>query len=130
MTNTDTELDTHIDIDIDTGFLAEQSQPEHQRFVFRYTITLHNRGSQAAQLLSRHWFITDANDQVQQVQGLGVVGQQPRIGAGESYTYTSGAILATQTGTMEGSYQFKQADGSLFDVPIPTFALVPPSALH
>ncbi|MFC3156791.1 Co2+/Mg2+ efflux protein ApaG [Gilvimarinus japonicus] len=124
------DIASSIAIDVDTGFLAEQSQPEQQRFAFRYTITIHNRGVQAAQLLSRHWVITDTNDQVQEVQGLGVVGQQPDIPAGCSYTYSSGAILATPAGIMEGSYEFRQPDGETFTAPIPAFALVPPGALH
>lgn len=130
MTNITAEINTDIAIEVNTGFLAEQSLPEQQRYAFRYTITIHNHGSKTAQLLSRHWLITDANDQVQEVQGLGVVGQQPHIPAGKSYTYSSGAILATTTGIMEGSYEFCLPDGEKFTAPIPTFALVPPGALH
>ncbi|WP_049723700.1 Co2+/Mg2+ efflux protein ApaG [Gilvimarinus polysaccharolyticus] len=130
MTDSTTDIASNIAITVDTGFLAEQSLPQQQRFVFCYTITIYNHGQQAAQLLSRHWIITDTDNQVQEVQGLGVIGKQPNIAAGDSYTYSSGAILATPAGIMEGSYEFRQADGEKFNAPIPAFALVQPSALH
>ncbi|WP_041523958.1 Co2+/Mg2+ efflux protein ApaG [Gilvimarinus agarilyticus] len=130
MTDNTSSLPNDIAIEVNTGFLAEQSQPEQQRYAFRYTITIRNHGQHPAQLLSRHWVITDANDQVQEVQGLGVIGEQPNIDAGDSYTYTSGAILATPAGIMEGSYEFCLPDGQRFNAPIPAFALVPPGALH
>lgn len=119
-----------IDIQIKTQYLAEQSLPEEQRFVFSYTITLTNEGSSSAQLISRHWIITDANDAVQEVKGMGVIGQQPLLEPGESYTYSSGVVLTTETGTMTGSYQMKAQSGEMFDAPIPAFALVPPYLLH
>lgn len=127
---TNTPADAGIEIEVDSGFLAAQSHPEQQRFVFRYTITIHNRGAQTAQLLSRHWVITDSNNQVQEVQGIGVIGEQPEIAAGESYTYSSGTILATPAGMMEGSYEFRQPSGERFNAPIPAFSLVLPEALH
>jgi ApaG protein len=98
--------------------------------VFAYTITLRNRGTVAAQLVSRHWIITDAQQQVQEVRGLGVVGEQPRLEPGQSYEYTSGTSLATPVGTMRGSYQMVAADGTRFDAPIPEFALSVPRVLH
>lgn len=119
-----------IDIHIETQFIDEQSQPDNQRFVFAYTITITNDSDIPAQLVSRHWIITDANDTKQEVQGLGVVGEQPRLEPGEDYTYTSGVILETEIGTMEGSYQMRTDDGEIFDAPIPVFALVPPHAVH
>lgn len=123
-------MNTAIHIDVDTAYLQDQSLPEAQRYVFRYTIAITNRGEDAVQLISRHWRITDAEEQVQEVQGLGVVGEQPVIAPGQTYTYTSGAVLETQTGMMQGSYQMRAAGGELFDTPIPAFALVPPTALH
>ncbi|MDO3385264.1 Co2+/Mg2+ efflux protein ApaG [Gilvimarinus sp. SDUM040013] len=119
-----------IQIEVETGYLPEQSQPDHQRFAFRYTITIHNHGDNAAQLLSRYWRITDAEDQVREVRGDGVIGEQPTIEPGSYYRYTSGAVLQTFAGTMEGSYQMRAADGQEFDATIPAFALVQPSALH
>lgn len=119
-----------IDIDIKTRFIAEQSKPDDGRFVYAYTITIHNRGEKAAQLLSRHWIVTDAREECQEVQGMGVVGEQPRLEPGESFTYTSGVILETEIGTMEGSYEMRTDNGDIFKAPIPTFALVPPHAIH
>src|SRR5690606_5644702 len=107
-----------------------QSRPEQQRFVYAYTITITNHGSANAQLISRHWRIKDAEDNLQEVQGVGVVGEQPELSPGGSYTYTSGVIIETETGIMEGTYQMRHADGHLFDAPIPAFALVPPHAMH
>lgn len=104
--------------------------PLERRFVYSYTITIANQSDVPAQLISRHWRITDANEKLQEVQGLGVVGEQPHLKPGESYTYTSGVILETETGIMEGTYHMRAEDGALFDAPIPTFALVPPHALH
>lgn len=119
-----------IHIEVETGYLPEQSAPEQSRYAFRYTITIHNHGAQSAQLVSRYWRITDADDQVQEVKGQGVVGEQPTIQPGSSYRYTSGAVLQTEGGTMEGSYQMRHADGAEFETPIPAFALVQPGALH
>ncbi|HEY7885371.1 MAG TPA: Co2+/Mg2+ efflux protein ApaG [Cellvibrionaceae bacterium] len=122
---------THpIAIVVTTAYLDAHSQPQAARYAFRYTIDITNQGDEPVTLVSRHWRITDANEQVQEVQGAGVVGEQPEIDPGQTFTYTSGAILQTQTGIMQGSYQMRRADGSEFDAPIPAFALVPPTALH
>lgn len=122
--------DSPIKIDVVTRYLAEQSSPSENRFVFAYTITISNRGSDAVRLLSRHWRITDANNRVQEVRGEGVVGEQPLIAPGDSYTYTSGSMLETPVGTMEGSYGMIGSDGQRFDAPIPVFSLAQPGALH
>lgn len=119
-----------ISVNVKTQYLKAQSQPEDSRYVFAYTITISNNGEHAAQLISRHWIITDSDQQVQEVEGLGVVGKQPHLQPGTSYTYTSGVVLATQTGTMRGSYQMQTEDGACFDADIPEFALVPPHLLH
>jgi ApaG protein len=111
-------------------YLPEQSDPESGRYVFAYTITITNEGRKAAQLVSRHWYITDAAGQVSEVQGPGVVGQQPVLEPGESYTYSSGAVLETPFGTMHGSYQMLGEDGAKFDARIPAFTLVEPRMLH
>ena len=119
-----------IKIEVATRYLPEQSAPTENRFVFAYTITIRNRGEQAVRLLSRHWRITDANNRVQEVRGDGVVGEQPLIEPGDSYTYTSGSMLETPVGTMEGSYQMIDTDGGRFDAPIAVFSLAQPGALH
>ena len=111
-------------------FLAEQSDPATNQYVFTYTITITNTGDVEAQLLSRHWIITDADHKVQEVKGLGVVGQQPMLKPGESFEYTSGASIPTAVGTMQGSYQMMAADGKAFDAPIPLFTLSVPRTLH
>src|SRR3989339_509634 len=103
--------------------LAEQSDEADNRFVFSYTITLTNNGNSAVQLLSRHWIITDGNNQIQEVRGQGVVGEQPVIKPGQSFGYTSGTVLSTPVGTMTGSYQMVSEDGTKFDAPIPQFVL-------
>jgi ApaG protein len=111
-------------------YLAEQSDPAAGRYVFAYTITLHNRGQRAATLISRHWIITDGNQQVQEVRGLGVVGEQPRLEPGDSYRYTSGSSFETPLGTMRGSYQMLGDDGERFEIEIPEFVLAIPGKLH
>ena len=111
-------------------FLAEQSDPDKSHFVFAYTITLTNTGSVAAQLVSRHWIITDAEQRVQEVRGQGVVGKQPVLKPGESFEYTSGASLPTAVGTMRGTYQMVAEDGHSFDAQIPSFTLSVPRTLH
>jgi ApaG protein len=111
-------------------FLPEQSDEADQRFVFAYTITITNTGEETAQLISRHWRITDANAQVQEVRGTGVVGEQPTLRPGESFQYSSGSALATPVGTMAGSYQMRAADGTQFDASIPEFVLSVPRVLH
>jgi ApaG protein len=113
-----------------TQYVPEQSDEQHDRYVFAYTITIRNIGSVAAQLVSRHWIITDARNQVQEVRGLGVVGAQPTLKPGESYEYTSGTAIATPVGTMRGSYQMVADDGTHFDAAIPEFTLSVPRVLH
>ena len=111
-------------------FLAEQSDPAKNEYVFSYTITVTNTGDIAAQLLGRHWIITDGDHKVQEVKGVGVVGQQPLLKPGESFEYTSGASIPTAVGTMQGSYQMMAEDGTAFDAPIPLFTLSVPRTLH
>jgi len=111
-------------------FIAEQSDAGSERYAFAYTITITNTGDVPAQLVSRHWIITDANNLVQEVRGQGVVGAQPNLKPGESFEYTSGSILATPVGTMRGAYQVVAEDGTRFDAPIPEFTLSAPRVLH
>ena len=119
-----------IQVAVQVRYLADQSNEAENRHVFAYTITLTNEGEHAVQLLSRHWIINDANNHVQEVKGKGVVGEQPVIKPGESFEYTSGTVLATQVGTMSGSYQMQVVDGGEFTVPIPQFVLSVPRVLH
>jgi len=119
-----------IEVAAATQYLAEQSDEAAGRFVFAYTITLRNTGSVAAQLVSRHWIITDAQGLVQEVRGLGVVGAQPLLEPGQSFEYTSGAAIATAVGTMKGAYQMVASDGTRFEAPIPEFTLSVPRVLH
>ena len=111
-------------------YLAEQSDPAAERYVFAYTITLENTGTASAQLLSRHWIITDGQMQVQEVRGQGVVGEQPLLAPGETYEYTSGCQLNTPVGTMRGRYQMVAEDGTRFEAEIPEFTLSIPRVLH
>ena len=111
-------------------FLADQSDPDKNHFVFAYTITVTNTGEVTAQLVSRHWIITDAEHRVQEVKGQGVVGKQPVLRPGESFEYTSGTSLPTAVGSMRGSYHMVAEDGAAFDVPIPPFTLSIPRTLH
>lgn len=122
--------DYAIQIDVATRFLDDQSAPEEGRYVFAYTIRIHNRGKSAAQVLGRHWVITDANGQVREVDGEGVVGEQPWLQPGDDFEYTSGAVLETDIGTMKGSYDMVAGDGTHFDAPIPEFTLSIPRTLH
>jgi ApaG protein len=124
------EKEYAIDVSAATQYLAEQSDEAAGRYVFAYTITLRNTGTVAAQLVSRHWVISDAQGLVQEVRGLGVVGAQPLLQPGESFEYTSGASIATSVGTMKGSYQMVAADGTRFEAPIPEFTLSVPRVLH
>ena len=119
-----------IEVAAATQYHADQSDENAGRFVFAYTITLRNTGSVAAQLISRHWVITDAQGLVQEVRGLGVVGAQPRLAPGESFEYTSGTAIGTSVGTMKGAYQMVAADGTRFEAPIPEFTLSVPRVLH
>ena len=111
-------------------FVPEHSDPDEDKFLFAYTVTIRNTGDIAAQLISRHWIITDANNKVEEVQGLGVVGEQPLLQPGEAFEYTSGCPIATPVGSMRGSYQCVAADGTRFDAPIPEFVLSMPRTLH
>ena len=119
-----------VQVAVQVRYLADQSDDAENRHVFAYTITLSNEGEHAVQLLSRHWIITDANNHVQEVKGKGVVGEQPIIKQGQSFEYTSGTVLATQVGTMSGSYLMQVMDGGEFTVPIPQFVLSVPRVLH
>jgi len=119
-----------VDVSVTTRFLAEQSQPEHNRFAFAYSITVRNNGSLPARLLSRHWVITDGDGHVEEVRGEGVVGQQPLILPGKSHSYTSGTVMTTRVGTMQGTYQMLAEDGTRFDAIIKPFRLAVPGALH
>jgi len=113
-----------------TAFLPDQSDVDAGRYVFTYTITITNTGSVAARLVSRHWIITDSDNQVQEVRGAGVVGEQPYLRPSESFEYSSGTAIATPVGTMRGSYQMVAEDGTEFDAPIPEFTLSMPRVLH
>ena len=115
---------------METRYIEDQSNPEQNYFVFAYTITIQNKGEQTAQLISRHWVITDSNHKVQEVRGDGVVGEQPVLKPGEQFVYTSGTMLETSVGTMKGSYQMQAGDGSQFDATIEEFVLSPPRILH
>jgi ApaG protein len=117
-------------VTVSPRFLPEQSDPENERYLFAYTIRILNSGETTAQLRSRHWIITDANQRVEHVRGPGVVGEQPRLAPGESFEYTSGCPLPTPFGSMRGSYQCVAEDGTAFEVPIPEFLLSVPRTLH
>jgi ApaG protein len=119
-----------VDVSVVTRYLAEQSQPDQHRFAFAYTITVHNNGELPAKLLSRHWVITDGDGHVEEVKGAGVVGLQPLIQAGENHTYSSGTVMTTKVGTMQGTYQMIADDGKHFDAIIAPFRLAVPGALH
>ena len=119
-----------ITVAVKSAYLADQSDPSRNQFVFAYTITITNTGAAAAQLVSRHWIITDGEHQVQEVKGPGVVGQQPLLQPGESFEYTSGTSLPTAVGTMRGTYQMIAQDGRSFDAEIPLFTLSVPRVLH
>ena len=122
--------DNHIKVNVKTRYIAEQSSPEDERFVFSYNVTLYNAGSAAAKLMTRHWIITDANGNVQEIHGEGVVGEKPYLRPGESFEYTSGTVLETPVGSMQGSYQMVTDDGRPFDAEIPAFTLALPNTLH
>lgn len=119
-----------VDVSVVTRYLAEQSQPENDRFAFAYTITVNNNGSLPAKLLSRHWVITDGDGHAEEVRGEGVVGLQPLIDAGKNHVYTSGTVMTTKVGTMQGTYQMLAEDGKRFDAIIKPFRLAVPGALH
>ncbi len=120
----------NIIVTVKTAYIPTQSDPENSQFVFAYTITIHNNGTEGAKLLTRHWIITDAHGNTQEVKGEGVLGQQPHLAPGETYEYTSGTILNTPVGCMKGSYQMISDTGEAFDAEIPLFSLAIPDILH
>jgi ApaG protein len=120
----------NIRVDVETAYLEDQSDPKERRFVFSYTITIRNVGNASARLITRHWVITDANGKVQEVRGDGVVGEQPYLKPGQGFRYSSGAVLETPVGAMQGSYQMLADDGRQFDAPIAPFRLAMPGVLH
>ena len=124
------QIKCEISIEVATDYVDDQSEPDVDRYVFAYTITISNHGNIAAQLLSRHWIITDANGKTQEVSGDGVVGEQPHLNPGEKFRYSSGAVLETPVGAMQGSYRMQADNGTHFDAPIPPFTLAVPGVLH
>ena len=123
-------VNPRIRVEVETSYIEEQSDPRDKRFVFSCTITIRNEGQVPARLLTRHWIITDANGNVKETRGDGVVGEQPWVRPGDDYEYTSGAVLETALGTMRGSYQMIADDGTHFDADIPAFVLSIPRTLH
>jgi ApaG protein len=122
--------DHHVTVQVESEYIEGQSQPDQERYVFAYHVRIRNDGAKPAQLLSRHWIITDANGQVQEVRGEGVVGKQPRLEPDEEFSYSSGTVLATSVGTMRGSYHMVDGEGTPFEAEIPTFTLSVPRTLH
>ena len=119
-----------LSVTVRTHYLEEQSEPERNLYVFAYAITINNTGNVAAQLISRHWVITNANNDVQEVRGLGVIGHQPLLQPGENFQYSSGTSLSTPQGTMSGEFFCVAEDGKQFDAPVPEFILSLPRTLH
>ncbi len=117
-------------VSVQAAYLPDQSNPEDHKYAFAYTVTISNIGNIAAQLISRHWIITDANNHVQEVKGLGVVGAQPLLAPGQQFEYTSGTLLATPVGAMRGNYKIVAEDGSFFDAVIEPFTLAVPKVLN
>jgi ApaG protein len=126
----DKETDHHIAVRVETHYIESQSLPKEHRFFFSYTVTIRNEGPITARLMKRHWIITDANGKTQEVRGEGVVGEQPQLNPGETFRYTSGTILDTPVGSMQGSYDMMDAYGNHFDALIPAFSLARPGSLH
>lgn len=126
----ESSLQYRILVEVETMYIQEQSAPEENRYVFAYTITITNKGTVPSQLLSRHWIITDANNKVQEVRGEGVVGEQPYLEPGDSFRYTSAAMIETPVGCMQGKYRMLADDGFEFDADIPAFNLSTPHTLH
>ena len=122
--------DDRIRVDVATSYVEDQSNPGEGRYVFSYTITIRNEGTRPARLMARHWLITDANGKVQEVVGEGVVGEQPHLQPGQGFRYSSGAILETPVGAMQGNYRMQADDGEQFDAPIAPFRLARPGVLH
>lgn len=123
-------MNCEIRIHVATNYIADQSEPDDSRYVFAYTITISNEGEVPARLLSRHWVITDANGKVQEVTGDGVVGEQPHLNPGEQFRYSSGAVLETPVGAMQGLYRMEADNGVNFDALIAPFTLAVPGVLH
>jgi len=119
-----------FEVEVETRYVVEESDPDDDRYVFAYTITIFNGGESPGQLLQRRWVITDGSGHVEEVRGAGVVGEQPHIKPGEAYRYTSGAVIKTPVGSMEGSYQFRGDDLTDFSVAIPVFSLSVPNMVH
>jgi len=122
--------DESINVSVETQYIKEQSKPDSDFYVFSYTITITNNGLETAQLMTRHWVITDSNSKSQEVRGDGVVGEQPVLKPGESFVYTSGTMIETPVGTMHGSYGMMGENGNSFDAPIDEFILATPRVLH
>ena len=120
----------HVQVTVKPGYLADQSLPDRNRYAFSYHVSIKNLGQLAVQLRARHWIITDSDGRAEEVRGDGVVGEQPMLEPGASFEYSSGAVIRTQVGTMQGSYQMIASDGHLFDAPIPQFTLSVPRVLH
>lgn len=126
-----TDNHPQIDVGVETTYIAEQSDPDSGRYVFAYTITISNQGDAPARLVNRHWVITDANGKVEEVRGPGVVGEHPYLRPGEQFRYTSGTVIATPLGSMEGDYEMEDDEGERFLAPIAPFSLAGPQAtLH
>lgn len=119
-----------IDVGVETSYVDDQSDPQADRYVFAYTITISNSGTTPAKLINRHWLITDGNGKIQEVRGEGVVGEQPYLKPGEVFRYTSGTVIETPVGTMEGEYEMLADDGLSFMAPIDRFSLAVPRVLH
>ncbi|MET0029527.1 MAG: Co2+/Mg2+ efflux protein ApaG [Candidatus Thiodiazotropha sp.] len=126
----DKETSNRIAVQVESRYVESQSLPKEHRFVFSYTVTIRNDGPTTARLLKRHWIITDANGKIQEVRGEGVVGEQPQLNPGETFRYTSGTVLDTPVGSMQGSYDMIDAQGNHFDAMIPAFSLARPGSLH
>jgi len=120
----------NIKVDVQTQYIPEQSDPEQHRYVFSYTITIRNEGTVPAKLLTRHWIITNADGKTQEVRGEGVVGEQPHLKPGDGFRYTSGTVLETPVGSMQGSYQMVSDDGVKFEAEIAPFSLSMPHTIH
>jgi len=120
----------HIEVSVRSDYLPERSRPGDDRYVFAYTVTIHNKGREAARLINRHWIISDANGRVEEVRGQGVVGEQPHLKPGDSFRYSSGTVLETPVGSMHGSYEMLADDGTRFEAKIRPFSLATPTSLH
>ena len=125
-----TNSDYKISVEVQPAYIEEQSNPDMAHYVFSYTVTIVNDGNLPARLLTRHWVITDADGETQEVKGDGVVGEQPYLKPGEGFQYTSGTLMKTPMGSMQGSYQMLADDGIKFDATIPEFYLVVPNTMH